>query len=149
MAIPKMLNLAGQLGRKKEASESRGARVKRSGSPIFHYSAGAIPATTGIEHLEVATATFVGYRAGVAKKYEPVDFIRVTNNSAENILIYINGKLVFQVPAGTIISNDLLGGIWFVALHNVDGTATSADEVKLELQRLPDSADMEARRNNF
>lgn len=149
MPIPQMLSLSGQLQRKKDSDVARGSRVKRNGSPIFHYSAGVIPATTGIEHLEVATATFVGYRPGVAKKYEPLDFIRVTNNSAENILVYINGKLVFQVPAGTIISNDLLGGIWFVALHNVDGTATSADEVNLELQRLPDSADKEARRNPF
>jgi hypothetical protein len=123
-----------------QIARDRRKRVDREGSPYYVHSFGIIPATTGREHLEIA-ANFPD-----AKKYEPLDYYRVVNNGTQDIEIYINGHDAGLLAAGTIVSDDTPGGIWFFACHNLGGTDTIAGDVRVQFRRQPLSADALARR---
>ena len=117
----------------------RSQRVDREGSPYFRHSFGEI-LTTAREHIEIETLG-----SGAAGKYKPLDYWRLTNNSAEDVDIYVNGTLWGGAPAGTILSDDTPGGLWFFAVHNVDTGTVASGQIFAQFRKQPQSADKKAR----
>ena len=115
--------------------------IDREGSPFYTHSFGIIAATTGREYVSIET------RFADARKYAPLDFLEVTNNSGAELTLHINGDPVntIPVPAG-VIKKLSRRAIWSLALTNASAVATAATEVIAVLQRLPVDADEAARR---
>lgn len=112
-------------------NSNRQVRVAQLGSPYFFHSFGVIGATTGREAVSVERSL-----AGAAK-YNPLDYVELTNNSGENLLIEINHVTTerLPLPAGTVKT---ISGrpIWFLSIFNNTATATVAGEVLAVFQRL-------------
>jgi hypothetical protein len=123
--------------------DRRATRVDKEGSPQYRYSAGAI-AAGATEYVEV------NRRFPDARKYEPLNSIRITNMSTELILLVINGgSFQTPVPAGTIISITEQA-VWTFSLTNQDSAnATTSGEVYIQLQKAPLDADSLARKVSF
>ena len=115
----------------------RMALVWRDGSPMFQHTFGAIAAAAE-EYVEMQT-TFPASRA-----YEPLNNLVVTNTSAENVEIQINGQDYALIPAGVIWSvTDQ--AIWSFRLTNISATNVVAGEIRANISRPPLGANELAR----
>lgn len=117
----------------------RQERIKKEGSPYYSY---IMPVTAATASVAFDTQT----QFPQARKYEPLDWLEVTNNDAVDLNIIINGTITLPIPAGTIktIKNQ---AIWHVTLTNLDAAvATTLNKVVLTLQRMPLTVDDWARK---
>ena len=117
----------------------RWERVDREGSQFFRYEVEPIPptATLALEYDDIHPHM---------KRYFPVDFVHIINNSAVDILLTISPAQDFTIPSGSIISlSDR--PITQIRLKNLDtAIGTLEGEVTLLFQRLPLSEDRVIRR---
>jgi len=80
------------------------------------------------------------------RKYAPFNSIVVQNNSAEILSLWLRGKLITYISAGSIYSFD---EIWFseFVIKNEDSTnSTSANEIIVTVQRMPLTTHMALRK---
>lgn len=75
---------------------SRLERIKREGSPDYHYNLPVtIPAAVDQIHLPTQFPE--------SRKYQPLDSMEIVNNEAANAInVQVNGQDNFYCPAGTI-----------------------------------------------
>jgi hypothetical protein len=115
------------LDRTSRLKRARMERADRNGSPLYPEFHGIIAA--GASEYREIRATFPD-----ARKYEPLDAITVTNNSDENLKLYLNGTLVKLVAARSIVAIDN-SAIWNYKIENISATNTVADEIEVTCQR--------------
>ena len=108
----------------------RRERVKRDGSPYYTW-------TPGIIASGATTTIYVPSQFPASRKYEPLDFIELTNmESANNLTLTINSTDQFTAPAG-VIRNVHQKGLWSVAITNNGSGATTSGNVVASLRREP------------
>ena len=112
--------------------------LDRDGSPNFRHTFGAI-ADGGNEPISMQT------RFPASRKYEPLKILVITNNSAADLDLEINGVDFALVPAGVIFSASD-EAIWSFRLSNSSGTAAAAGAVRANISKKPVDADEAARR---
>lgn len=118
----------------------RQERIKREGSPYYTWE---VPATG-----PGATAViFVPDQFPDSRKYQPLDWIEVTNNEgAISLTLTINDGDSLKIPAGVIksVSNCSL---WHIAITNDHGAdTTTLHDVVVTMQKQPLTIDKWARR---
>ncbi len=118
----------------------RRERIKREGSKPFVWET---PATAA------AAASFIniGQQFPEARKYQPLDYIRVINNEPSNdIKVKINGEaVVHYVPAKTILELDNQS-VWTVEIENKGAVITTAGKIIVSMEKQALTADALARR---
>ena len=116
-------------------------RIKREGSPTYPWN---VPATAA-----AATAViYVPTQFPASRKYEPLDYIEVVNNEAANDLtLTINGKETRNIPAGTIRTIHGSGvALWHIAITNDGAAITTLGNIRVTLQKEPQTIDKWAQR---
>ena len=108
----------------------RQERIKREGSQYYTwvYPATAPAVTNSIE---------IGAQFPRAKKYEPLDFVEVSNSDVCNLTLIINGSYQLPVPAGVMrtVRNK---GLWQIGITNDDAAVTTTvNLVIVSLRREP------------
>jgi len=117
----------------------REKRVLKYGSPYYNYSCATIAASA---YLAIMVTDF----SLEAQKYLPMDNLEITNISPVNIDICLDDGDTFIVPHGTIktITDKPFRRL---RVHNRDAvSATGADLVLLQIQKLPITTDTYIRR---
>jgi len=107
-------------------------RIKRVGSPTY----------TWIMPVTATTATAVIYvptQFPASRKYEPLDYLEIVNNSvANNLTLVINGSDTRSVPSGTIRTIHGSGvALWHIAVTNNGAVNTTLGLIVLTLQKEP------------
>jgi len=124
--------------RENDSRTRRERAVDLYGSPNFRHTFSAI-ATSADEYLDIQV-TFPGSR-----KYEPLMSLVLTNNSAADLDLAINGADFVLVPAG-VITSVRSTPIWSIRLTNNDVVAAAVGTVRANLSTPPLGADELARR---
>ena len=134
-----LFEMASGVRRTRDIYTVRQERIKREGSPYYSWTV-PVTATT-------ATAVInVQQQFPDSRKYEPLDFLEVSNNEAANDLtLTINGTQPFPVPAGTIRTIEGKA-LWHIALTNNGGVNTTLGKIIVTLRRQPYTIDKWARR---
>ena len=132
------LSLA-KLFQRKGVIISRLERIKREGSPNFDY---ILPVTA----TTVTVTNHIPTQFPLSRKYEPLDFLEVTNNEAVNdITITINNQDAYYCPAGTI---RLIHGrgiaVWQVAITNNGVGKTTLGLIRLTHKKEASTIDKRA-----
>jgi len=114
----------------------RQERIRREGSPYYHWDIGGLVA-------DVVVACSINHLFPGSKKYAPLDWIELVNNSASNITLLLNGNDQFLCVAGTIrtVTGLPLHQVSVVSPANVAGGLVIAT-----LQREPLTIDQWVRR---
>jgi len=111
---------------------SRLERIKREGSPNYVY---ALPVTAAAAINQIHIPTLFP----LSRKYEPLDFLEIVNNSVANPLtIIINGagNDTWLVPAGTIRTIRGSGvALWQIETVNQGVGATVLNEIILTFKK--------------
>lgn len=123
----------------------RSQRVRSAGSPIGNTTLGVI--TAGLD--SVLAAGNAGTVPGAnmmndLRKYFPLNFIEVTNGSAQALALRLNGDLVGVLPAGTI-KTFTRNNFTHIALRNTGVVDTVTGTVSVIVQKMPLDADQAAR----
>jgi len=128
--MPNFFDLVNSITPQKGVIISRQERIKREGSPDYDYN---LPATAA----GVAVLLYVPAQFPLSRKYEPLDFMQVTNNEANNaITIVINGRDSHYCPAGTITT--VHGGgvaLWQLQITNNGGLVTTLGLVRIKMKK--------------
>ena len=114
----------------------RQERIKREGSPYYAWDVGVMG--LGVP-FHITPDTFWPE----SKKYAPLDWVELINNSATNIMMVINGTEPFYCVAGTIRTVD---GLALRQIVITAEAATLAGEVRMFAQREPLTIDRWARK---
>lgn len=114
----------------------RQERIKREGSPYYHWDVGALAA--GVPAIITVSTAYPE-----SKKYEPLDWLELVNNSAENITLTINGTDTFFCVAGTIRTLD---GVPLHQISILSDNNVAGGLIVGTLQRQPLTIDKWARR---
>lgn len=118
----------------------RDEKIKKSGSPYYSISVGAIAAGITLHFSVEKSAGLAG-----ADKYTPLDWMEIVNDDVVDIEVAVGiGK--FPVLAGTIRTID---NNWYstFSVTNLDSsTATTAGKTKITCRREPISMDKLARK---
>ena len=138
MTLENFFNIA-NLTRRRDVFTVRQERIKREGSPYYNWN---VPATAA------GAQSVIGVREEFpqARKYEPLDWIEVVNNEANNVLtLTINGTESFTVPAKSIRTIDNLA-LWHITITNNGGVITTLGNIRVTLQKQPMTIDKWAQR---
>ena len=123
----------------KDAVAARRRRlIDTDGSPNFLHTFSTISAS-GSESV-VLQQDFPASR-----RYEPLTSCLLTNNSAADLDLHINGRPFGFIPAG-VITSITDQAIWSIKLVNNDSVAASNPLVRANFSSPPMGADMAARR---
>jgi len=107
----------------------RALRIRKEGSPYYRWSPGIIVAAAN-------AYAWLDTQFPDSKKYAPLDWYEIVNNSTKNLTITINGNQQHLVPASTSRKDDLTA-IRSFNIHN-DAAANTADgEVIVTFARQP------------
>jgi len=117
--------------------QRRADTVNRDGSPNFRFTFGAIAATAN--QVVVMQTDFPASR-----RYEPLDSLLITNNSAADLDLEINGRNHSFIPAG-VIHAVTEQAIWAFRLTNNDSVAAAAGTVRANIERPARTQDKVAR----
>jgi len=117
--------------------EKRALQIRKEGSPYYRWSPGAIVAATDIY-------IFLDTQFPASRKYAPLDWYEIVNNSTENLTITLNGTQQHAVPAGTSRKDDLTA-ITSFNIHNDSITDTTDGEVIVTFARQPITEDKKLR----
>ena len=112
-----------------KVKQSRALEKLRDGSPNYLHTFGAIVA--GANEYVVVETTFPA-----ARKYQPLMSIVITNNSAENLDLELNGVAAAPLPAGVIWAQSD-SPVWSFRITNNDATNVASGEVAANLQTPP------------
>jgi len=109
------------ISRRKGYIVSRLERIKREGSPDYHYNL-PVTAPGAIVHIYLPT------QFPLSRKYEPLDSMEIVNNSPANpINVTVNGGQgdAYYCPAGTIRTVHGKGiALWTLDIENLGVGAT-------------------------
>ena len=121
-------------------SKVRQQRVLQNGSEYFTIKLGVVTAGDFVIY-DIDTST----ELAAARKYKPLDFIEITNNDAVDVELSLDFQDTFLVPKGVIktISDRSFHSI---KVKNISGTDTTADKIRLMLQRMPITTDQYIRK---
>jgi len=107
----------------------RALTVLRDGSPNFYMTLGAIVA--GAFQYVLVEDQFPK-----ARKYSPMMSITITNNSGENLDLFVNAQPYASLPAGVIWA-DTESPVWSFKITNNDTTDVVAGEISVNLSSPP------------
>ncbi len=111
---------------------SRLERIKREGSPDYHYNLPAL-AAAAIGHIYLPT------QFPLSRKYEPLDSMEIVNNSAANPLnVTVNGGQgdTYYCPAGTIRSVHGKGiALWTLDIENLGLVISVLGEIRFTFKK--------------
>ncbi len=119
--------------------DGRQQRVDREGSPFFRYRVPAIAAGgfLSVDYDDISLE---------ARKYEPLDFIQITNNSNVLLSLQISPGQEFPIPGGTIVIIKERA-ITNIRIQNRSGSVVlTAGEVEIIFQKSPITEDKVIRR---
>tara|TARA_R110000824_G_scaffold18331_2_gene72767 strand:+ start:1155 stop:1478 length:324 start_codon:yes stop_codon:yes gene_type:complete len=71
-----------------------------------------------------------------ARKYQPMMSITITNNSGENLDLFVNAQPYASLPAGVIWA-DSDSPVWSFKIENNDSTNVAAGEISVNLSSPP------------
>lgn len=129
----------GTFSKIEQTAKTRQERVGREGSPYYTYTMPALAASASV-------SIAMEQQFPDSRKYQPLDFLEITNNEAANDLtIVINGTTSLSVPAGTIKAIKNMA-FWHVSLTNNGALITTLGKVTLVFQKQPLNIDDYARR---
>lgn len=106
-------------------------------SPIFSFLNGSM-ATTTSWLIDLETMAPVGLTAGDVKKFLPLTNLTITNNSAEDIYVYINQTPNAKIiPAGNIISfsKGTIPAIRSLKIYNASANTIYADKIEISVYK--------------
>ena len=101
----------------------------RDGSPNFYMTLGAIVA--GASQYVLIEDQFPK-----ARKYSPMMSITITNNSGENLDLFVNAQPYASLPAGVIWA-DTESPVWSFKITNNDSTDVASGEISVNLSSPP------------
>jgi len=107
----------------------RALTVLRDGSPNFYMTLGAIVA--GASQYVLVEDQFPK-----ARKYQPMMSITITNNSGENLDLFVNAQPYASLPAGVIWA-DSDSPVWSFKITNNDSTNVASGEISVNLSSPP------------
>jgi len=107
----------------------RALTVMRDGSPNFYMTLGAIVA--GASQYVLIEDQFPK-----ARKYAPMMSITITNNSGENLDLFVNAQPYASLPAGVIWA-DNESPVWSFKIFNNDSTNVASGEISVNLSSPP------------
>jgi len=107
----------------------RALTVMRDGSPNFYMTLGAIVA--GASQYVLIEDQFPK-----ARKYSPMMSITITNNSGENLDLFVNAQPYASLPAGVIWA-DNESPVWSFKIFNNDATNVASGEISVNLSSPP------------
>jgi len=107
----------------------RALTVLRDGSPNFYMTLGAIVA--GASQYVLVEDQFPK-----ARKYAPMMSITITNNSGENLDLFVNAQPYASLPAGVIWA-DTESPVWSFKITNNDATNVASGEIAVNLSSPP------------
>jgi hypothetical protein len=107
----------------------RALTVLRDGSPNFYMTLGAIVA--GASQYVLVEDQFPK-----ARKYQPMMSITITNNSGENLDLFVNAQPYASLPAGVIWA-DTNSPVWSFKITNNDATNVASGEISVNLSSPP------------
>ncbi len=107
----------------------RALTVLRDGSPNFYMTLGAIVA--GASQYVLVEDQFPK-----ARKYAPMMSITITNNSGENLDLFVNAQPYASLPAGVIWA-DTDSPVWSFKITNNDATNVASGEIAVNLSSPP------------
>jgi len=107
----------------------RALTVLRDGSPNFYMTLGAIVA--GASQYVLIEDQFPK-----ARKYSPMMSITITNNSGENLDLFVNAQPYASLPAGVIWA-DNESPVWSFKIFNNDATNVASGEISVNLSSPP------------
>ena len=107
----------------------RALTVLRDGSPNFYMTLGAIAA--GASQYVLVEDQFPK-----ARKYAPMMSITITNNSGENVDLFVNAQPYASLPAGVIWA-DSESPVWSFKITNNDSTNVASGEISVNLSSPP------------
>ena len=107
----------------------RALTVLRDGSPNFYMTLGAIVA--GASQYVLVEGQFPK-----ARKYAPMMSMTITNNSGENLDLFVNAQPYASLPAGVIWA-DTESPVWSFKISNNDSTNVLAGEISVNLSSPP------------
>ena len=117
----------------------RDERMFTEGSPIYSYELPALAAATWTGTLRVWNQWLD------ARKYEPLDYIEVTNNDSVDLLLQMDTGDPLPIPAGTVRGRIDKPFRSFTIRNEDAATATTQGKVYVVVQRRPTSIDRWAR----
>jgi hypothetical protein len=105
-----------------------------NGSPVFRVRLAAIAAGQSLG-VDFESDTFTGYPAGSAAKYTPFNHIRIQNNSAQSLDVFINSqpgnvRTVASLQDVVIEGNDI--SVWGLLVKNLGAVDTVANDITVE-----------------
>ena len=109
--------------------QQRAITVLRDGSPNFYMTLGAIVA--GASQYVLVEDQFPK-----ARKYQPMMSITITNNSGENLDLFVNAQPYASLPAGVIWA-DSDSPVWSFKITNNDSTDVASGEISVNLSSPP------------
>jgi len=109
--------------------QQRALTVLRDGSPNFYMTLGAIVA--GASQYVLVEDQFPK-----ARKYAPMMNITITNNSGENLDLFVNAQPYASLPAGVIWA-DSESPVWSFKITNNDSTNVASGEISVNLSSPP------------
>ena len=107
----------------------RALTVLRDGSPNFYMTLGAIVA--GAFQYVLVEDQFPK-----ARKYAPMMSMTITNNSGENLDLFVNAQPYASLPAGVIWA-DNESPVWSFKIFNNDATNVASGEISVNLSSPP------------
>ena len=118
---------------------TREERIKKEGSEYFSWE---VPATAAAAMSTIEIAR----QFPAAKKYEPLDWVEVSNNDTVDLTLIINGAETLPVLTGTIRTVEGKA-LWQIGIRNDDAAAASTlHKIKVSLRRQPLTIDRWAQR---
>jgi len=109
--------------------KQRAVTVLRDGSPNFYMTMGAIVA--GASQYVLVENQF-----RKARKYAPMMSMTITNNSSENLDLFVNAQPYASLPAG-VIWTDTESPVWSFKITNNDATDVASGEISVNLSSPP------------
>jgi len=109
--------------------QQRALTVLRDGSPNFYMTLGAIVA--GASQYVLIEDQFPK-----ARKYAPMMSMTITNNSGENLDLFVNAQPYASLPAGVIWA-DTESPVWSFKITNNDSTNVASGEISVNLSSPP------------
>lgn len=116
--------------RRKGVYISRLERIKREGSPDYHYN---LPVTAAAAVVSLHLPT----QFPLSRKYQPLDSMEIVNNEAANpINVVVNGQDNFYCPAGTIRTVHGQGiALWTLAITNLGAGNTTLGLIRFTFKK--------------
>lgn len=126
------------ISRRRDIYTVRQERIKRDGSPYYTWQ---VPVTAA----SATSVIHVPTQFPLSRKYEPLDWLEISNNDTMDLTLAINNGDTFPIPAGTIRTIDGKS-LWHVAVTNDGAANTTLGKIIVTMRRQPQTIDRWARK---